>query len=1358
MKSVRTPPILAATLPDAALRIFAFFACLFTLGEAAPWIGTYNLQTYVSNRPEVPVKDDIATIFLAQSTYDHSRFAYHPIDFYLWIGTDVPDGNFDGFWAPTMHGTGAPYLGPPSGTPAFGTYEGNNVRLNFSSDQPAPKLSHGESWSINLDSEAGWTDFYNRRDTPYINGTLYLNRRGGDLIGKLVVSANANYIRTEDAYIGPYPYNLNPNPTWRSVPVSFEFPVKAVAPETDLNVHAFTPAALANNTPAYGIDTPLLPKTDAVALSASTEKLAQGLVADGVTPLLVHLRKKNISSTPTYRFTPRVVSGGTISPLIVNVLKEGAWSWFDQNGELKTPVAGLFPTDSNRHAFAFVHPIPAEAVTFDPGKKEVICEIVAQQLTADGQPVGSPDTVRFKVRKPHVVLVHGYNANSGTWGDEFLNELEQERFIYKLDYGVTTGLFGGKYNSINTNGSLYQLAGLLDRVIQEKVEGPLSEFADFASTRCDVVCHSQGGVLVRMLCQNVGEVVPVFADAPFRSIANGYRGRFRRIVTIGSPQNGSRMAFYLTALIGTGYHVIPRALQWKEILQPKFNPYGEEIRMINSPHKLADPYARFHTISTTIYGGRAPIPGDSPLAYYLPGLNRLMPGTSITRGFIVLPEGSDGVVDRASQRGGPGTHSSHIGYDVCHAASSDSAAGYYVPFEVPYLASQTKDWGIAARALSLLNGPATDFGPFLLPELQEDAQTILSAIPPSLTVDLIAALLSAPPPQPLPPQDSMSFEFSINPPVSEPIVGEPFWFAEVFGEYGVSVEGLSVEPRADNPSRATVTVGASVKGEVVLYASYLSATGKLIFGQPLSVVSIPTTSPMTGLELSSAAYEIPVSGTYLVEAYGIHANGTRSPLFFAAGAAPFTSSAPAIATVGSDGVLRGLAPGQAQVTITTRGFTASLAVTVTSAPVPVILAHPQGCSVTSGATVELNVQADGGGLPLVYRWRRNGIDIPGANRDSLVLHEVDASSVGFYSVLVSGTGGTISSEKAMVVVDSVVGFGPDSSGYTGHHGPGPSFTDIDLTGTPILQNADDAAISVPLGFAFPFYGVSHTSAYISSNGLITFGSASTDYHNPDLEAAAIPRPTIAVLWDDWYTDKSAQDRVLHATTGEPGQRFFTVQWIVHRSTVPGPQGAAIFQCRLSEATGAIAMFYQDLETGAQQSDRAASATIGIADQGGPAAGRLLQWSFNRESLVNGDVLSFLPAGAAASHAAAWRLQHFGSSAITGQASDSADPDHDGLANLLERALGTDPLHGDPVPCEIALESGIWKFRYTRSANTRAAGTTYAVQCGLSLETSAWSTAEVTETFTTHSELEHVTAILPPHTATKRFARLRVQSP
>jgi hypothetical protein len=61
----------------------------------------------------------------------------------------------------------------------------------------------------------------------------------------------------------------------------------------------------------------------------------------------------------------------------------------------------------------------------------------------------------------------------------------------------------------------------------------------------------------------------------------------------------------------------------------------------------------------------------------------------------------------------------------------------------------------------------------------------------------------------------------------------------------------------------------------------------------------------------------------------------------------------------------------------------------------------------------------------------------------------------------------------------------------------------------------------------------------------------------------------------------------------------------------------------------------------------------------------------------------------------WRLQNFGTANDTGNAADLADPDIDGLANLVEFALNLDPNKATPIPFTLAREGGDFTLMYTR---------------------------------------------------------------
>ena len=101
---------------------------------------------------------------------------------------------------------------------------------------------------------------------------------------------------------------------------------------------------------------------------------------------------------------------------------------------------------------------------------------------------------------------------------------------------------------------------------------------------------------------------------------------------------------------------------------------------------------------------------------------------------------------------------------------------------------------------------------------------------------------------------------------------------------------------------------------------------------------------------------------------------------------------------------------------------------------------------------------------------------------------------------------------------SAATIGPDAFGYTASNVPF-NFVNIASTGIRILGNADDIAQSVGIGFNFGFYGTTQTSAFVSSNGMLAFGTAITSLSPRNLatEAPVSDVPVIAVLWDDWTT-------------------------------------------------------------------------------------------------------------------------------------------------------------------------------------------------------------------------------------------------
>lgn len=208
--------------------------------------------------------------------------------------------------------------------------------------------------------------------------------------------------------------------------------------------------------------------------------------------------------------------------------------------------------------------------------------------------------------------------------------------------------------------------------------------------------------------------------------------------------------------------------------------------------------------------------------------------------------------------------------------------------------------------------------------------------------------------------------------------------------------------------------------------------------------------------------------------------------------------------------------------------------------------------------------------------------------------------------------------------------GPDSYGYVATDQVTYTFNDITGTGTQVLNNVDDSTVQVSLGMNFDFYGATYTSAYLSSNGVISFGAANGAYTNYDLTAYQFGGgPAIFTFWDDLVTYSDATRGVFYETIGDtPGARKFVVQQIANSYSIGG--SSINFQTVLDEATGDILMRYTQTVFGNAGFDHGASATVGI--QGVQSLGQAVQWSHNQGVLQDNQSICFTRNGNAACNA------------------------------------------------------------------------------------------------------------------------------
>jgi hypothetical protein len=181
-----------------------------------------------------------------------------------------------------------------------------------------------------------------------------------------------------------------------------------------------------------------------------------------------------------------------------------------------------------------------------------------------------------------------------------------------------------------------------------------------------------------------------------------------------------------------------------------------------------------------------------------------------------------------------------------------------------------------------------------------------------------------------------------------------------------------------------------------------------------------------------------------------------------------------------------------------------------------------------------------------------------------------------------------------------------------------AFVAADQTVLPLT--GDDAFTQIALPFPVRLYGQSYSSAWVDTNGVISFvaptGSSWGQSAIPSPASANRPNAAVYPFWDDLRVDSVASVRT--AVTGAAGGRRFVVEWrnVRHYSS---SSVRLSFEAVFAEDTGAITFAYKDV--GAAVLEQGSSATVGIENADGTVA---LQYSFNEPVLSSGHGVTISP--------------------------------------------------------------------------------------------------------------------------------------
>jgi hypothetical protein len=165
-----------------------------------------------------------------------------------------------------------------------------------------------------------------------------------------------------------------------------------------------------------------------------------------------------------------------------------------------------------------------------------------------------------------------------------------------------------------------------------------------------------------------------------------------------------------------------------------------------------------------------------------------------------------------------------------------------------------------------------------------------------------------------------------------------------------------------------------------------------------------------------------------------------------------------------------------------------------------------------------------------------------------------------------------------------------------------NWSEISATGTRLdtISDVVDGNEEVTLSnFTFPFYGINHSSIFVSSNGMITFGSGSSSYINQPIPTSGTPNNFIAPFWEDLNTSTAGDIYIL-----EQADRLI----VQYEAVAPySGTGSYTFQVVLHDS-GLIEYMYKTMDGELQ------SATIGLENTDGTNG---LEIAYNEAYIQNG---------------------------------------------------------------------------------------------------------------------------------------------
>jgi hypothetical protein len=150
-------------------------------------------------------------------------------------------------------------------------------------------------------------------------------------------------------------------------------------------------------------------------------------------------------------------------------------------------------------------------------------------------------------------------------------------------------------------------------------------------------------------------------------------------------------------------------------------------------------------------------------------------------------------------------------------------------------------------------------------------------------------------------------------------------------------------------------------------------------------------------------------------------------------------------------------------------------------------------------------------------------------------------------------------------------------------------------GASLGLSGDNAVTGITLPFPVTFYGQTYTSAWVDTNGILTFADPGGSHPVPtSIPTVGGPDAMVAAFWDDLIVDDQAD--IVTATSGSFPFREFAVEWRNVRRAA-NPDERVTFQVVFAQLGGSVSVSYSGIDP-ASPGERGGSATIGIENAAG----------------------------------------------------------------------------------------------------------------------------------------------------------------